>query len=207
MIECGVPLRKVRRKYPAFAKITDCLISHEHGDHANYLPKLWDETDIKIHCGPQTVDRYAIPIAKILKHKKPVILENGFSILPLKLEHDQDVETFGFLITHSMSKDNLLYASDTRRINYNVKGLTIAMIEANYSMDLIAISERYKPVILRTIKTHMEIGAAIDFVYRHKESLKNVYLIHMSKAHSDPEKFIRDIERATGVPTFIAWRK
>ena len=54
LIDCGIPVKKIRKAIGTFENVVACLVSHEHGDHAKYLPQLEKETYVTIACNRAT---------------------------------------------------------------------------------------------------------------------------------------------------------
>lgn len=199
MIECGIPLKRIREVVPELSKVVACLVSHDHIDHAEFLPKLEMESSVPIYCTEGTKSRYSLIGCNVIEndiHYKPGDL---FDLYPVKLEHD--VECLGFVIGHG--RKTLFYATDTGEINYTITGLTHLMIEANYTFENMIESDRSKFLLSRTIETHLDIDQVVEFVKRHPD-LEEIHLIHLSDAHSDAELFKRMVVEVSGVPVYIA---
>jgi phosphoribosyl 1,2-cyclic phosphodiesterase len=184
LIDCGIPVKRIRKAIGGFENVVGCLISHEHGDHAGFAEQLRKET--------------SFPICRTFQHR--VVFRIGpFKITPVKLDHD--AECFGFLIL--TETDSLFYATDTSLVDYNFPGLKKLMIEANFDFSLISESSLQDFVVQRTIRNHLDIDSAIDFIRKHP-ALEEVWLLHLSDGHSDAEMFRKKVIDAAGVPVYVA---
>jgi phosphoribosyl 1,2-cyclic phosphodiesterase len=200
MIECGISLKRLRYNMEFdLSGIFCCMVSHEHADHAKYLKEVFNKTTIPVMCSGPTAEKYDVDYYIKLGHRLQLASPVGFKITSLELEHD--CECYAFLIEHG--KEKLFYASDTGRINYQVKGLTHLMIEANHTFEALIQSSKNPELAARIAKTHLSIEDVVSFVKRHK-TLQEIHLLHLSSAHSDEEEFKNMVMDATGVPVFIA---
>jgi phosphoribosyl 1,2-cyclic phosphodiesterase len=187
IIDCGIPLKRIREALDHdLSNVVGCLVSHEHGDHAKYLPQLERETSIPIYAVFADQEHFFTPGLE-------------FCIWPLKLSHD--VECFGFLIRHK--EKNLFYATDTGEVNYTINGLTHLMIEANHSFEILTESEQNPALVKRICETHLGIEQVVEFVKRHPD-LEEIHLLHLSSRHSNAGEFKRMVQDVSGCPTFVA---
>lgn len=200
MIDCGVPLDRIRaaNNYD-LSRVVACLVSHMHGDHSSGLPKLERETPIKIYCTAGTKLNYDLSNCEILRPNKIIKPGGNFTVFPVELVHN--VECFGFII--ATGKDVLYYATDTARVSMHViPDLTVLMIESNHSIGLIqdSTSEHAK----QALSNHLDIDSVVEFCKLHAKTLKEVWLLHLSGAHSDADLFQSMVTREIGVPVYVA---
>ena len=197
LIECGVSLKKIREALDFdFSNVVGCLISHEHKDHCKAFSEISIKTTIPIYgCSWLTQGR-----CEKVEHN--IVFHCGFEfkIKPIKLTHD--VECFGYII--KIDNEILLYATDTSEVPYQIKGLTHLMIEANHSIELLLESDAPKSVIARSADNHFSINQAVELAGRHRDTLKEVHLLHLSDKHSDEEKFKQIMSEALDIPVYIA---
>jgi phosphoribosyl 1,2-cyclic phosphodiesterase len=199
LIECGVNLKQIRAALDYdLSRVAGCLVSHEHGDHAKYLPKLEEETPIPIYCTEGTKIGYNLGQTEIIK-KNRMIKIGDFVVIPVKLVHD--VECFGFVIRSG--NEILYYATDTGKVSMNlIPGLKYLMIECNHSLEILAESPvEYKD---RITKYHLDIDSVIEFCLIHQSTLHEIHLLHLSDRHSDAKLFHDMVSRETGIPVYVA---
>lgn len=175
------------------------LLSHEHKDHSHAIKDIIKH-GINVLTSDGTANALGITHTRLVSE-----MEGGFSgwkVLPFQTQHDA-MEPLGFLImTPSGSK--IMYATDTNYISYKFNGVTHYMIECNYSKKLIYSNENLpREVVLRIISTHFEIDDVKEF-FRNQDLSKTIaiYLLHLSDANSDQERFIREIQEVTGKPVY-----
>ena len=199
LIECGIPLKKIRESLDFdLSRVVGCLVSHEHKDHCRSLAGITIHTNITSYA-PDSFSGVVLCRCGGLSAGE-VFACDHFRIKAISLKHD--VECFGYVI--KSGKDILFYATDTSEVNYTIKGLTHLMIEANYSFEKLSKSTADKSVIARVSENHLSIDAAIEFAERHKDTLREVHLLHLSDAHSDERQFKRMAQEALGVPVYVA---
>ena len=200
IIECGIPFKKITKALNFdFSRLVGCLISHEHTDHCLAIQQIDRQMSIPIY-GP-------LGLNKDLSLYKYSAIDAGslchcgdFRIMPTTMEHD--VLCFGYMI--QAGPDTLFYATDTASVNYQVAGLTHLMIEANHSISALMKSDANKARIARAADNHLSIDQAIEFAVRHKETLQEVHLLHLSDEHSDEKLFKKMMQEAVGVPVYVA---
>ncbi len=200
IIEMGVPVKKIRQALNFdLSKVVGCVVSHEHGDHAKYLPEL-ERTGIPIWCTVGTRNTYN------LSGRIPIDLAEFntfgeiFRVHTVKLEHD--CLCFGFIID-DFKMDRLAYFTDTGHVNFKVPGITHLMIEANHSFESMIKSDN-KFLTKRISDYHLSIEDVEDFCTRHKNTLQEIHLIHLSDSNSDEVDFQKRIAGITGVPVYVA---
>src|SRR5699024_9549763 len=113
-------------------------------------------------------------------------------------------EPLGFFIK-SPSGERIVFATDTNMIKANFPKVNYWLVECNHDVELVRQSSYPKFLQDRIIKTHMSIDSCKEFFNRVDLSYtKQIYLLHLSDANSDPSRFKREIEEITGKPVTIA---
>lgn len=205
LLECGVPVREIQKAIDfKLHKVSGCLISHEHMDHAKAAKDLIKK-GIQVYASKGTL----IALDLLGNHKTKRVLEmcefkvGSFKVLPFTVEHDAR-DPLGFLIESEVTKEKLLFFTDTYYLKYKFRGLHYIMAECNYSTEIInkkvegnQIHEALKD---RIIGSHMSLETLMNFILACDLShLKKVYLMHLSDSNSDAEEFKRQIQKLTGV--------
>ncbi len=185
LIECGVKMQDIKAALDFdLTKIAGCLISHEHSDHSKCVKDV-------IGCG---IDVYASKgtneANKLIKsHRihsceplKPFEIMD-FQIYPFPVEHDC-AEPFGYVIYDLISKQRVLFATDTHMLQYKFKNVDHYLIECNYDED--TISQNNKNGTLegfryqRILDSHMGLNTLVDAIKSHTGTPKTITLIHLS---------------------------
>ena len=204
MIECGVKIQKIKEAIDFdFNSISGCLITHEHGDHANCHKKLSEFYGVDIFTAKETGESLELKRFKPVQVKKWYRIDS-FDVMPFDVKHDA-VNPLGFYIISRATGESLLFATDTYLIKYKFKNLDYIMIEANYDLNILnqnVESGRVNRIIRnRVIKSHMSIDNAIDYLSKiDKSNLKKVYLIHLSNDNSNEKEFIKRVRHEVFVP-------
>lgn len=200
LIDCGVPLSKIREALDHdLSKVVGCLVSHDHADHAEFLPQLEKETAIPIFCTQGTKDRYALQLCIVISETKMLSITDNIAFGAVSMLHD--CECFGFIIYQGGKK--LFYATDTGEVKYTIPGLTHLMIECNHSFEKLIESEQNKAAVKRICETHLNIDDVCKFVSIHPD-LEEIHLLHLSDAHSDAKQFKEMVQGVSGVPVYVA---
>ena len=153
--------------------------------------------------------------------RRPGVLQEGtvyefgaFRVIPFGVEHDA-AQPFGYYITHPDLGDDgegLLFATDTPYLKHTFTGLHTVLIEANYSLPILAEGTRNGRIPAkvrdRIIKSHMSLEHAVETLQANDLSrLHNVVLIHLSSDNSNAAEFKLYTEqhiRAAGAEVFVA---
>lgn len=190
IIEAGVSAKKVLKaiNYEP-SKVTRLLISHNHGDHAQYRDEILNTLTGDLQCGLS-------------------LRSSGFDVTPFSLNHD--VDNVGYVIQKGDVR--LLYASDTASIDYKVPGLTHMLVECNYSEDILANNVEkgiVHPALADRIRAnHYSLERLLHYLsIIDKSKLQRIVLCHLSNKNSDAQLFQNEVEKATGLPVHIAEKK
>lgn len=141
---------------------------------------------------------------KIVKAKTPFRI-GTFQVMAFDVNHDAKEPT-GFLI--QSGKEKLLFATDTFYLKYKFLNLTHIMLECNYSATILEQNIKsgavHESLRKRIEMSHFSLENVIEFFKANDLSeLKEIHLIHLSDTNSNSEIFKTEIQKLTGVPTFI----
>ena len=204
LIECGIPYKKIQEALNF--KTTDIdgvLVSHEHGDHSKACKNLI-KAGVNLYMTKGTkealkLDSHRIKSFKNFGDSYFDVDIGSFIIKPFKTIHDAK-EPVGFVIYDSISKEELVFITDTQYSIYNFSP-DYFMLEVNYVTESINKSESINPDLRSRIKkTHMSLDTAINLLERSDLSnLKKVYVMHLSDANSDAKLIKERLQELTGV--------
>lgn len=196
LLECGLPYHKTLDLLNW--KLPDAiLITHEHGDHASSAPNFL-KRGVDVYMTAGTADTL-----KVNRHNLHVITPNekftvcGHEILPVPVAHDA-AEPVNFIID-----DEILFVTDTGKVPAVSGNFRQILIEANYDLASLLgadISEAQKQ---RVRENHLSIRQTKNFLKTLTEPAE-IWLIHLSKRHSEGEEFIREVKEATGFTNVFA---
>lgn len=208
LLECGIPFREIQR-YLKFkvGSLAACLITHEHKDHCK---AVLDMMLMGVRCwmskGTAAVlelpDRP--PIMTIAD--KETALIGTWQVTAFNTQHDS-AEPLGFLLDNG--RDRILYATDTYYLKYRFPACTVMMLECNHSYEIIdrkvASGSLLPSMARRLTKSHFSLENLKSFLKANDLSqVREIYLIHLSDANSDEEKFKYEIAALTGKPVIVA---
>ena len=187
------------------------VVTHRHKDHAKYLAET-ARAGITIHTNQDVIDHQPEDILGLLVETNLhqwTLLGGSFEMMPLKAIHD--VPCQAFVVRHP-EMGTLLFVTDSVTLQYQLKGLNHILIEANYSDALLAEAieeERTHPSRQpRLLASHMEISTTIRVLQAQPlEGVQEIVLLHLSSEHADPKEFQTIVQRATGIPTYIAGKE
>lgn len=203
LLECGIQIKEIKKALNFdLSKVVGCLLSHSHNDHCKAIEEVIKFTDVFTSKGTKEelqerfeLNRHCFEV----DHNKPFEL-GGFMIVPFNTQHDTK-EPLGFLIYHK-EIGNVIFATDTYYLKYKFRNVDYALIECNYSEDILEDLPEYRA---RLLKSHMSLENLKETLKTWDLSrTKKIILIHMSDTHGNSEKFIKEINELIGVETIIA---
>lgn len=204
LLEAGCRLLDIKKAIDwKIGKVTGCLVSHKHGDHAKHVTEYM-KNGIPVYGGEETsldIEGGGGEHILILPDKKKTTI-GGFIVQPFPLEHD--CPCYGFLISHP-DMGRLVFAIDTEYIKPRFKDINHIMVEANYSKIYLDESEENAEKRRHVLYGHLSIEAATDFCKKNSScSLRNIVLMHLSDRNSSPVEFKERVESVVGCPVWIA---
>jgi phosphoribosyl 1,2-cyclic phosphodiesterase len=209
LLECGVPVFEIKKLLDfKLDKISGCLLSHLHGDHAKFV-RQYLEAGIHVAMSIETAEALQINghhRVKIIEAKRKYSsLLNEFTVVPVEMKHD--VHCFGFVVRHQ-EMGNLLFITDSFYSPYKFANINHWLVEANYSEEIID-SEGYGStntfVRNRVLQSHLSIENLIKMLKANDLSkTNNIILTHLSDRNSNEREFIEKIKKSTGKMTYVA---
>lgn len=199
IIEAGVPWKTVFQAIDyKFEKIVGCLVSHEHKDHSKYMQDY-------IRHGLSVYGYLRAPFTDYADLSEWPMTFGGFEVRQFELHHN--VECYGFHIHH---KDigNLVFATDTRYIDYKFNDINHWLIECNYNKEILdkRVDDGFNPVLAdRILEDHMSLDTCKNlFIANDLSKTKNIVLLHLSDSNSNAKQFHDEIHVLTRKPVYIA---
>lgn len=208
MLDCGLPFRRIER-LTGFLLPAAVLVTHEHKDHSK-AARDFMRRGVDVYMTAGTAAALGVEAQHRLHILNPMeqVTVGRITVSAFPTQHDAR-EPCGFLLEDK--DDRVLYATDTYYLRYKFSGLTKILIEANHSYKIleenVAAGRLDKGLADRLIKSHFSLENLVDFFHANDlDSLKEVWLIHLSQDNADPAQFERVIEAATGKPVYVAGR-
>jgi ribonuclease BN (tRNA processing enzyme) len=209
IIEAGVKLSRVKKALCFnMSTIAGCILSHRHLDHSKYI-KEYMEAGILVIANSDVFTSHDIPLnhygIKVIQDDHGFKLGN-FKILPVPVQHD--VICHSFIIDHTTA-GRILFITDTFMFEPVINGVNHLIIEANYDDDILEENIRngrvHPSMRPRLMETHMEIKTCVNVLKTIDiTNVINIVLCHLSDGNSDEERFIREVQEATGKQVFAA---
>ncbi len=191
LLECGLTLPKLKKATGfTLSRCAACFVTHEHKDHSHAAGQLIKQ-GIPVFMTEGTARALDLPEAEILEARAPVQI-GWLRVMAFRVWHDAK-EPVGFLIDDTRTGERLLFAADTRNLDYTPARLTYVAIECNYEDVLLERSERMPDALKTRIRhTHMEVGDCIRYLKKlDLSSCLCVWLLHLSAGNSNEEAWMR----------------
>lgn len=186
LLECGLTFKDLQKRLGyRMNKVTACLVSHEHQDHAKAAAQLLKH-GLPVYMSYGTAASHKDPMDGAHITKAGDVLRFGaLTVVPFRTFHNVD-EPLGFLIEDRRTKERLLFAVDTSNLNIIADRLTYIAVECNYEEGMLERSDRTPSFLKDRIRhSHFEIENVIRWL--HKQDLSGVlaiYLLHLSAGNS-----------------------
>lgn len=210
LIEAGLKRSEIISGYFDYLnKVCGCLISHEHKDHSKSAADL-AKYGIDLYASKGTFEG----IGRITQKHRCNMISAGrqfklgtYTVMPFETKHDCN-DPLGFLIYSSVTREKLLFATDTYYIPNVFKDLNIIMVECNYTEKImekrIQNGTLNRSLALRIQESHFALENVIDFLNANDLSCVSViYLLHLSADNSDPQLFKHKIMKLTGKAVYV----
>ena len=191
LIECGLPIKEMRRLTGHTLSTFDaCIVSHEHKDHSKGFEAL-EKIGLDCYMGGYFANETT---------KESLGIET-IDIKAFEVPHD--VLNYGFMLKSLVDNETLVFITDAFYCHVTFDfSPTIFAIEANYAHDLITPDCPYSD---RLIQSHMSLKQCLATLKANDLSkTREIHLLHLSESHSDEERFVREVQEATGIPTYAA---
>lgn len=208
LLDAGIPLKQIQiGLHFQTHNLMGALITHSHGDHVKAAKDL-AKHGIDIYTSQGTIDACRLEGHRIKRVKALEQVNIGtFAVLPFDVQHDAP-EPLGFLLESTITREKLLYFTDTYYLKYTFRGLTHIMGECNYSMEQIEESVRrgYIPekLVPRLIQSHMSLEHFLDLLRANDfKNVRQIYLLHLSANNSNAEQFKKAVQQLTGCEVYI----
>ena len=204
LLDAGITIQRIKQGLDCkLSGVDGCLISHSHGDHCKAVKDLL-KAGVDVYATDETMSTIGVNddhrANAISIHKQFTI--NTFIIKAFETQHDCP-GSVGFLIYSKVTREKLVYITDSFYIRYRFEGLTHIMVECNYAADILQanVNNGSLPEAQRTrlMQSHFSLEHVKQFLRANDLSrVHEIYLIHLSAGNSDTVRFKRDIQAVTG---------
>jgi phosphoribosyl 1,2-cyclic phosphodiesterase len=206
MLDCGIPWNKIR-KLLSFntSTIRGVLLTHRHFDHCKGA-KDAAKAGLDLYASKETFDALQIPEHRANEVKAGEQFKIGtWTILPFEAVHDVE-GSLAFYMVNS-KEEAFLYLTDSAYSPVRFKGLHVIAAECNFQSDILTenILEGRIPWFVgrRIRRSHFSLEEFIKMLKANDLSLcRELHLLHMSSGNADEAKMIKEVQRATGIPTY-----
>lgn len=204
LFEAGIPIQKIKQRLNyKLSDIAGCLVTHGHADHCKSVRDLL-KIGIDVYASAetlQTVDAVDEYTAHIIVPSKQFAI-NTFIVMPFETQHDCP-GSVGYLIYSTITKERLVFITDSFYCRYRFKDLNYIMVECNYATDILQANIDSNNIPReradRLLKSHFSLEHVKQFLAANDLSyVKEIYLLHLSAGNSDAARFKREVQAVTG---------
>lgn len=205
-LECGLPLSKVGELGIHLSDVEGCLLTHEHKDHSKAAVSL-TSLGIPLYTAKKTAealdlaDNYFVNFVK----SRQMFEIGTFKVRPFPLQHDA-ADPLGYFVYSAVTKERLMFATDTYFIAPIFPNLNYIIIECSYIDRLLEQRKSDLPYayVSRLHRSHLSLEMLLDYLDKTDLSkVKGIYIVHVSEIVGDKELIKRQVMRKTGLPVEI----
>lgn len=214
IVELGISWPKIKNALDSKYHKVAAIVSHRHvSDHAKSVPSALDRS-IPVFAGIDVANAFYAnaPDCFIACEDRRIFRHYGFSVAHFPLIHDVPIN--GFLIHHEECGvicfiTDTCYARTADGRDFDFKDVNTWLVESNFDEDIL-LNRVYKGNLDayradRIVKSHFSVQECEKMLRQQDLSeSERIVLIHLSDSNSHAKEFKQRIERATGVPTYIA---
>lgn len=176
------------------SNVVAAVVTHRHVDHSKYIVDC-AKYNIPIYTNTDVCSLYPNECKEIKNGQKLKL--DGFTIRTFDLIHD--VPNSAFVIT----TDNgikILFCTDTKYIPKIVKNVNYAIIECNYSDDIIIENAMDSDFSRSHYYNHQELNECITYLSLiNNIGLRGVLLSHISSSNGDGNMFVKKVVEELGI--------
>lgn len=203
LLECGIPKCRILEclNYD-ISGISGVLLTHNHMDHAKSVKDM-AKLGLDIYSSEGTFRELKLAghRYRVIKSQQPFTI-GTLDIFPFDTQHDVS-EPLGFVVTSRVTKERLLFFTDTFYVKYRFPNVDIIMGEVNYSEKTIA-EDLDRSRRDRLFESHMSLEHFKQMLKCNDMSrLKKIYLLHLSDDNSNERYFKTEIQKLTGAEVYV----
>lgn len=209
LVEVGIPYQKIREALNfTLSDIDAALCTHSHMDHSKAAEAIMT-AGVDLYCSQGCAEDRGLSGHRLHYVKDGEDRKIGtMRVYFFKAMHDAP-EPLMFVICSSVTREKLLFCTDSYYIPNRFLGLNYIMVEANYSLEILEhnIANGLLPASLRNriVHSHFSIEHLLEMLRANDLSqLKEIWLLHLSGGNSSAADFRDQVEKETGTPTYIA---
>ncbi|MDO4319831.1 MAG: MBL fold metallo-hydrolase [Bacteroidales bacterium] len=213
LIDAGVDnnfvTEKLLRSGIDISTVRGIILTHDHADHVRFAYALLRRNrQMRLYATPRTLEgllrRHNIS-RRIKDYHAPIYKEHEYMfddirVTPFETSHD-GTDNVGFAIT--MGDTTFVVATDmgviTERADHYLRTADAMMIESNYDSLMLA-SGRYPEYLKNRIRSaigHMDNAVTAAYLRDiHSDSLKYIFLCHLSHDNNTPETALETVRTA-----------
>jgi phosphoribosyl 1,2-cyclic phosphodiesterase len=210
LLECGVPLQKIRRGILplSFSDIKICLITHTHRDHSMSMSTVLS-MGIPVYMPRHTAESYGVEndIDAVIVKPGDVLQDHGWTIWVIKGIHD--VPCMIYAGKSDKTGETFLFMADTAYVENKIANVNYLITECNFdkkTMDeKIGSGNTNWSLAKRIMQTHLGLENLITMIERNetwRNSLKGIFIFHLSDINANWQHCVNKIQESTGIPVY-----
>lgn len=213
LMDAGLSMRDLRPLVNfQVTRLEAVCVTHSHLDHSRGVPELLKagvtcamRQETAVELGVEKHHRVCIIAPVEPETPRSPYRFGPWAVIPFDVKHD--VPNLGFVL--ATRTDRMLYLTDTPFTKYRFEGLTRIVIETNYSLEILKRKVQNGDLngllAARIVRSHLGLERAIELLKANDLSkVTEIWLTHLSNSNSDEAAFTEAVQRATGIPTYVA---
>lgn len=224
LVECGfdfkVLISKLMDHDICLSDVRALVVTHQHSDHnksTQHFVQRGIPCFVTSGCVGGTLQSY--DNVHILTDGAKLDIVPWLRAVAFKVEHDKDIDAFGFAFLDVETCESILFINDTRCFDFKYKNMRFdyIFIECNHIRKQLeammqAALDNHKPgevyKFKRQASCHLSLAGCKKFLslMPHLSSTKGIFLMHLSKDCCNDRVVKEEINHEFGIPTFVCYR-
>jgi phosphoribosyl 1,2-cyclic phosphodiesterase len=200
LLDAGIHAKEIKRNIAYdIGSVVGCLITHEHQDHCRGGKET---SKLGVPCFGTPGTREILPWMERTEGPMKQRALGDYLVMDFPVMHDA-ADPCGWLITHRLTGERMIYATDTCGLKYVFPHINYWLVECNYMEDLIALQPEMRQSRLRASHMSLErLGAILRA--NDLSDCQTIILCHMSRENGDARLMEQRIGYWTRKETYMA---
>ena len=214
LLECGITWPRLQ-KASGFTAVRSCgcLVSHDHMDHSKAVPDLlangipcYMSAETRAHVVSRTAHFSRL---KTVEHNVPFQV-GDWRCLGFQVNHDSETPgTMGYIID-APDGTRTMFVTDCSWFAAKIpEDCNVLCIECNHDEEIVRSrvgAGKLDPVVAeRSLRSHGSVQWLCDLLKASDlRKLREIHLLHLSDSNSNEDEFKDRVQRAAGVPVYVA---
>lgn len=197
ILEAGVPYKEIKKALGfRRTKVKGVYVTHEHGDHSQAVKAMLDD-GLNVHASKGTIEALGLDYPRL--HVFAPHSNKTYTVNAYDATHNAN-EPLMFTIVDNITKESLVFITDTSWTKFVFSGFNYYLVECNYIKSY--VDETKQKGIYTNPSGHMSLETLSEmFELTDLSQCRQIILVHISDTNGNAPKMVKHIEELTNCPT------